>query len=548
MLGLAVGMACARGWLIRKAESMLNARIVNRLSAEFHAPVALDSLQVSLAHGVSVFGEGLRVRRTLDNDGNQATGGPGYAAPPGRDLIVVDRWEFQTTILGLIAKPLHLKFLRLRGMTVDIPMRGHRLQIRQLGSLRAIKSGVGDLVLDKTICEGGVLLVDREPDEQSRPRPPIRFQIDRVEMDGIAPGKGFRYHVWMRNPQPPGEIHGDGNLGPWNTAGARQTPLDGHYQFTHADLGAITGIGGTLSSHGDFKGTLGRTIVDGTTDTPDFDFTTSGNRVALHTEFHAIVDGTSGDVRLDPVRGRFLHTSLTVSGTVTREMQIAGDPHSRVKGHDTELDVDVRDGRVEDVLRAGVKGVPTMAGSLALRMHLSVPPGPGTVTERMMLRNGSLRIAGGRFTNPQVQQSVDKFSVRSQAGAKAAESVPAQVVDSGAQGAFTMERRVANFSLLRYTVPGASVDLAGYYSFIGKNYDFRGRARLKETASQLTTGWKSFVLKALNPLFEKNGAGTDIPVEVSGTGTQLNWRLDYGSRNNGKQGGPAPTSPNALPR
>ena len=51
----------------------------------------------------------------------------------------------------------------------------------------------------------------------------------------------------------------------------------------------------------------------------------------LHTDFHAIVDGTSGDTDLAPVNATLLHSSFTATGSVTR---MRNQP-----GHDIELDV-----------------------------------------------------------------------------------------------------------------------------------------------------------------------------------------------------------------
>jgi len=41
--------------------------------------------------------------------------------------------------------------------------------------------------------------------------------------------------------------------------------------------------------------------------------------------------------------------------------------------------------------------------------------------------------------------------------------------------------------------------------------------KLQAKLSQTVTGVKSFFLKAVDPFFEKNGAGTDIPITVTGT-------------------------------
>ena len=52
-----------------------------------------------------------------------------------------------------------------------------------------------------------------------------------------------------------------------------------------------------LSSTGQFSGQLGRIVVDGITDTPDFSVDTANHPVPLPTQFHAIVDGSTGNSR-----------------------------------------------------------------------------------------------------------------------------------------------------------------------------------------------------------------------------------------------------------
>jgi hypothetical protein len=92
--------------------------------------------------------------------------------------------------------------------------------------------------------------------------------------------------------------------------------VTGHYTFKHADLNTIKGIGGVLSSVGDFKGQLDRIEIDGTTETPDFSLDTANHPIPLHTLFHAIVDGTSGDTYLRPVDAQLGGSHFTTSGAV----------------------------------------------------------------------------------------------------------------------------------------------------------------------------------------------------------------------------------------
>jgi len=84
-------------------------------------------------------------------------------------------------------------------------------------------------------------------------------------------------------------------------------------------LGTIKGIGGILSSTGEYDGTLDNIVVDGKTDTPDFRVATSGRMVPLHTEFHAIVDGTNGDTYLHPVKAQILTSWLVAKARWCRQ-------------------------------------------------------------------------------------------------------------------------------------------------------------------------------------------------------------------------------------
>ena len=71
-----------------------------------------------------------------------------------------------------------------------------------------------------------------------------------------------------------------------------------------------------LSSVGDFQGQLDRISVDGTTETPNFSLDTANHPMPLHTRFHAVVDGITGDTYLEPVDATLRNSSFTTSGSV----------------------------------------------------------------------------------------------------------------------------------------------------------------------------------------------------------------------------------------
>src|ERR1035441_3005159 len=148
--------------------------------------------------------------------------------------------------------------------------------------------------------------------------------------------------------------------------------------FKHADLGTIKGIGGILSSTGKYAGILDNIVVDGATDTPDFRIATSGRTVPLHTDFHAIVDGTSGDTYLQPVKARILNSWLVANGSVVRMK----DPN----GHRVELDVVMQKGEIEDLLKLAVRtDPPIMSGSVRLKTKFDLSPGKADVANRLKL-------------------------------------------------------------------------------------------------------------------------------------------------------------------
>jgi len=66
-------------------------------------------------------------------------------------------------------------------------------------------------------------------------------------------------------------------------------------------------------------------------------------------------------------------------------------------------------------------------------------------------------------------------------------------------------------------VPGAQLNLQGIYDIGESKLDFNGHLRLQAKLSQTVTGKKSFFLKAVDPFFSKEGAGTLLPITITGT-------------------------------
>jgi len=506
---LSIVVITAAGILISHAEPILRARVIETLSTRFKSRVELDAFHVSLLKGLQVSGEGLRIFGDTD---------PNNHEPGVQPIIGVAEFRFRTGIIDLLRSPMHVDTVYLRGLQLNLPPREQRGQMKNM----APKGGKIKIVVDRLVCDRAQLVINT-----LRPgKLPLEFDIESLKMTSIGPNDPMHFDANLTNAKPVGNILSSGSFGPWQADSPRETAVSGTYSFNNADLGTIKGIGGILSSTGKYAGILANIVVDGATDTPDFRIAVSGRPVPLHTDFHAIVDGTSGDTYLQPVKARILDSWLTADGSVVRTK----DP----KGHHVELDVVIEKGKIDDLLKLAIRtDPPIMTGLVRLNTHFDLPPGEPDVANRLMLA-GNFQVSGAHFTNEKIQGKIDALSMRSQGKPKLAQHKIPDNVHSELKGTFRLTSGIISFSQLQFQVPGTQVNLTGKYSLDGNQFDFHGRAIMDAKLSHMVTGWKSILLKPADPFFSKNGAGTDLPVKVTGTKSEPHFGSDFGHKDEGK--------------
>jgi hypothetical protein len=197
-------------------------------------------------------------------------------------------------------------------------------------------------------------------------------------------------------------------------------------------------------------------------------------------------------------------------------------------GHDIDLGVKIPAGRIQDFLELAVKTQPpVLTGIVSTQTKLHIAPGKESVSQKMSMQ-GAFTLRQMNFSNPQVEDKVDMLSARAQGNPQDAKP-GAPDVHSAMTGGFVMSHGQLNFEQLDYTLPGASVQLKGVYSMDGKKFDFHGVVRTKAELSQMVMpGWKSWLLKAVDPFFRRNGAGAEIPISISGTQSAPKFGLDLG--------------------
>jgi hypothetical protein len=487
---LAIGANGVSGWARDRIKKTLEETYASRLE--------LKTLDVRLFPSVHVEGTGLVLRQKND--------GPGNARP----LITVDQFTADTSLLELFHLPTKIQHVRLTGLQVHV----------QTGQSKHLENGKSEskkppnFVVGELIADGA--RVETIPAQAGKV--PLVWNITKLTLRDGGSERAMSFIATLHNAQPPGEIQSTGSFGPWQRDQPAETPVSGEYVFTNADLSVFHGISGMLSSTGDYRGVLERIEVQGHTDIPDFAVSVAGNPVHLTTDFHAWVDGTNGTTHLQPVVARFGHSSLTAQGVVDTT---PGEP-----GKIVSLDVRSTGSRLEDMLQMAVNGKPALRGDVAFHTKLRLPIIGRDVSQELEL-DGSFDATSARFSKQDEQQKVDKLSnrARGQTDDAADDSVA-----SDFRGLFQLRKGTMHFTDLSFLVPGASITLNGTYGLAKGNIDLSGNARMQAKLSQTTTGFKSFLLKAADPFFSKKGAGTVLPIKITGTRDSPSFGLNLGRK------------------
>lgn len=546
LLVVLAALAVTAAVLIRRAEPFLHAQIVDSLSRHFHARVELDSFHVSLVKGIEAEGKGLRIWPPAQIAGVEVPEGKG--AP----LIDLEEFHFHAPLHFKSGEPVHVRRVVLKGLNIDVPPRlrpGHDTAPAGNPSITSApampasnaspqpsspelspqsshvigKSKWLSFLVDSVECTDTTLVL-----ETSKPgKLPLTFQIAKLKLTEIDPHAAMKFEAELTNPRPVGTIKTTGSFGPWVRDDPGESQVSGDYKFEHADLATFKGIAGILNSTGRYQGTLRDLTVDGVTDMADFRLTGFDNPLPLHTKFHALVDGTNGDTRLDPVEATLGHSHFTAAGPIVH-VTAQGDGKLHPAGHDIALKVNVDRAHIEDFLMlAGKSGTPLLTGDVKVKTTLHIPPGPEPVHKRLAL-DGEFHLDQVRFTSEKIQDRIRELSLRGQGHPGEVKKTDPAAIESEMDGRFSMADGVITLPQLEYSVPGAQVDLTGAYTLEGGGISFTGKARTQATVSQMVGGWKGLLLKPADRFFKKDGAGTEVPVHVSGTREHPDFGIDLG--------------------
>jgi len=504
LLGLVIVFGAMLIAAVPLSSDTLRHRIIAYLSDKLDSEVELGDLHLRAFPRLRVEGADLRIRKR------------GFADYP--PLISIKSFHVDASILGLYRK--HVDHVRLDGLDINIAPSQARDRVKsEVTSEKAEVQSGNDPLTDAGIVLDRMDTVDARliilPFEKDKA--PKIWAIHDLHMRELGSTRPWPFEATLTNGVPPGEIAVNGTFGPWHRDEPGDTPLEGAFMFAKADLSVFKGIAGTLASHGYFGGTLARLDADGETYTPDFTIAVGGHPFPLYVKYRALIDGTNGDTRLENIDAWFLNSFLHARGAVL-------DAPKGQHGRTVTLDVAMDKSRIEDVMKMAVKTAsPPMVGALKLNTTFLLPPGESDVVDRLRL-DGQFWITRARFTNYDVQGKIEELSKR--ARGKTAEPAKERVA-SDFQGRFKLGGGKLALPDVSFDVPGARVELAGHYALKAETMDFKGQLLLDAKISQTTTGWKSLLLKVVDPLFkQKDGSGSAIPIKIGGSRNAPDFGLD----------------------
>jgi uncharacterized protein involved in outer membrane biogenesis len=496
VIGVALSMVPIRS-------DALKDKVIALLSDQLESEVTIESLEGRVFPRVSVSGRGVVIRHKGRTD-----------VPP---LISIDEFEIRGSLRDLMQQPRRVGEVRLRGLQVKIPPgddddnepeKPEKSEAEKQADVRNLNR----VIIERFEAPDTVItLIPKRAGKQ-----PKVFTVHHLTMDSLGIKQTIPYIATLTNPVPKGEIETSGTFGPWDVAHPARTPIAGKYTFAEANLDTIEGLAGVLSSTGEFHGPINRIEVQGTTDTPKFQVDAGGLPVPLKTRFTAIVDGSDGDTYLKQVDASFLDTSMTAHGAV---IGLEG-----VHGRRIEVDVDMTNGRIEDLLRLAVQSEkPILRGAARLQAKLVIPPEKKKVIDKLQL-TGEFRLSQATFTDAGVQTKLVGLSRRGR-GMSQDEEVGEVLSDMRAR--FAVKDAAAHFSSLTFSVPGAAVELAGRYGLRDELIGFKGKLKMQATMSQVAGGGvKGFFLKPFDGLFKEKGSGMVLPIKIEGTRKNPKFGLD----------------------
>jgi AsmA-like C-terminal region len=430
-------------------------------------------------------------------------------------IITIERLAIQGSFTGLFRSPKRLTAVRIVGMHLIVASKKRDEGPEHV----ALNSGPGGkaLTIAKITADGAVLEFKRAGSNEA----PFVLKVDKLALTDVGSGAPMHYRAELTNSVPPGVIWAEGKFGPWRPGDIGATPVSGTYSYDKIDLRHFRSIYGVGKARGEFSGPIARIRTRGRVEVAGFGVEGSGHTTPLTADYDATVNGTNGDVLLDPAVATFQHTRVEVRGWVSEQ---AGE-----RGKTATFDLAVPQGRVDDLLALFDSGQPEMSGPVTLQGKFVWPPGPSAFLRKIRM-DLSFGIERGRFTSANTQGSIDRLSESAEGEKRSEIEEDPRTVLLDLRGGIRVRNGVAAISDGKMQVPGADATVQGTYGLMDKRLKLKGTLDTRGDISEETSGIKAWLLKAMTPLFKKRGRERIIPFEITGSDGKTTVSIDWKRR------------------
>ena len=495
-------------WYVRTMEPRLRRELEVRLSERLNSDVAIESLSVRVYPTVYVEGTGLVLR---------IKGRPDL--PP---FITVRKFTGTGSLADLRVR--RLDEMRVEGAAINVPPGRKRdlqpLRVNDGGEPGAPRKGPAPLVSRLFADAVTITVLPRDAD-----RDPVVWDVRELEVLDFSLDAAWPFRATVDTPLPADRAKVSGTAGPWPRDDLGSLPMSGQFTFD-GDLAAIAGMDGHVSVSGDVLGTLERLATNGIASSTRLGLRRgAAGQLPMNATFDAAFDGTSGDLYLTRVATTLGGAAFETSGQVLRKRG--------VRGRFVALAVKTPDEvELAELLRLLIDGRrPPVSGRLVLDARLTIPPGESDLLDRLSA-DGTFRVSQARFANADVQAKVDDLSRRGQG--RPGDPTIARVA-SNMRGRVSIRSSHLALRTVHFEVPGVAIDAAGGYSLASEQMNFHGIARLEARMSRTQTGARRVLLLPLDPLLSKDGAGTRVVLDISGTRSAPTVDVDLGASLRGRR-------------
>ena len=432
---------------------------------------------------------------------------------PAHPAVKIQKLTVEGLYRGLIGKEKHIRALLLDGLQIAFPPKQASEPGKPDPPQKAeTPSGIKFDQIEARKSQ--IVFAPSGEDKEAR-----TFDIYDLILKSFAPGEAIHFNAVLKIPEPMADVDVEGLFGPLTGEEVGKAKLKGRFRMKNGDLSKFRALIGTISAQGDFDGTLADLMVHGTTDSPNFGASSTQHALPLKTQFTAAVDGTSGNVRFQPIEATLGETKLVANGQLV--------PAASGHGKTLTLAIASDDARIQDLMYLFIHSKSPLQGATKFAMKVELPPDKKPFEERVQV-TAHFGIRDSKFTHPETQKKVSGLSEKARGNPK--DDDPPMVA-TNFLGDVKLADGTAHFSRLSLGVPGAAAALHGTYNLVNHAVDLHGTLTTTAKLSEATTGFKAFVMHVIEFAKKKDKGPATVPVHITGTYEKPDFGVDATAEN-----------------